>query len=617
MTIASKLKIFSLLILLISIAFGYSFSLTSGNLKDQRKVNNIIQAIIKNAFEFSIITNENILNQSPRIQAQWSNSHISLEALFEQASITLKHIDDKISLKKVMNNEVQAEEFLLWLVKKNNKNITLTKTQERKKSQTISQIHIHMQGMLSEASRMSQRSLNRLTTAEKQLEYRAALLIFIYFSLFILALLLVQRRIIRPIVDLQDNATKLALGDYDSRIPITGKDELSALAYSYNTLASEIKKKIEDVTDKSHRLSKSQKELILLNDNLQSMVDEQTGDLRNSENKQRAILDSMTDGVISLDKDFAIGNINPSVEKIFGYSSDDLVNRKLNFIISPTDNMTKHTEVFQEKKGHHKNGTTFPIEIALNGMIINDAIMYTCIVRDITERKRVEKMKDEFVSTVSHELRTPLTSIKGALSLVTSGALDDLPEKSNELLETASRNTERLMHLINDILDMQKIEAGKLEYNISQVDLMDAIEKSITDNLNYAKQYHVDIKTGDREEKVFVNIDPLRLAQIMSNLISNAAKFSKKNDTIMIHANIENEFAKVSVVDTGEGMPEEYFDKIFKKFSQHDASSTKEKGGTGLGLAITKQMIETMGGSINFTSALGKGTTFNIYIPIG
>lgn len=620
MTIASKLRIFSLLILIVSLAFGYSFWQTSKHLQSQRNINNLIQSIIKNTFEFSIITNEYITNRSTRVQTQWGNSHASLETLFSQASKTLHFNDDKISLKKIMSNEIQAEEFLTGLVikenTKNSNNHNHTQIQNRKTTQTISQIHVRIQGMLSEASRMSLRSLDRLTSAEQQLEYSSILLIFIYFSFFIVAFLLVQKKVIKPIVNLQDNARQLALGHYDSRIPVVGEDEVSALAKSYNTLASEIQKKINSLTDKSKRLTESQAELLTLNENLQDMVDEQTSDLRHSEHKQRAILESMTDGVITLDNEFIIKNINPAVTKIFGYSTEDLINRKMNFIISNLNTVTEQVNIFQEKEGHHKNGVAFPIESTLNGISVDDSIMYTCIVRDITERKRVEKMKDEFVSTVSHELRTPLTSIRGALSLVTSGVLDDLPEKTNELLETASRNTERLMHLINDILDMQKIEAGKLEYSFSQIGLMDAIEKSITDNLSYAKQYNIDIQVGDKVDDIIVKVDPLRLAQIMSNLLSNAAKFSHKNSTIYIHTNIENKFVKISVVDTGEGIPEEYIDKIFSKFSQHDASATKEKGGTGLGLAISKQMIEAMGGSIDFTSTLGKGTTFNIYIPV-
>ena len=610
MTIASKLKVSALLILLISLAFGYSFWQTSKQLQIQRNANNVIQAIIKNSFEFSIITNEYITNRSLRVQAQWENSRASLKALLTKAATVLYFNDDKISLKKIRTNEMQAEEFITKLILKENIK------EERKTTYTISQIRVRIQGMLSKASRMSQRSLKRLTAAEQQLEFTFTLLLLIYFSLFIVLFLLIQKNIIKPIITLQKNAKQLSLGDYASRIPVTGRDEISALAKSYNILATEIQKKITTITDKTKSLTISQQELIKLNDSLHSMVDEQTSDLINSENKQRAVLESLVDGVITLDDNFIITNINPAVTKIFGYSHEDIINRNINFLIPSLKDLSKEIDAFTEKKGLQKNGQSLPLEIVFNKMIIDDAVMHTCIVRDITERKRIDKMKTEFVSNVSHELRTPLTSIRGALGLVTSGVLDDFPEKAKELLETATRNTDRLMHLINDILDMQKIEAGKLDFSFSLIDLLDVIEKSITDNINYTKQYNVDIQLGTVSYDIIVKSDPIRLAQIMSNLLSNAAKFSDKNTTIFIHMIKEGRFAKVSVVDTGEGIPEDYFDKIFTKFSQNDASATREKGGTGLGLSISKQMIEAMGGKIDFTSALGKGSTFNIYIPL-
>ena len=614
MSIAAQLRIFTLLILIVSAGFGYSFWHTSKNLNVQRNVNNIIQAIIKNTFQFSSITNEYLATQNSRIQSQWANSHASLESTFAEAINNLGFEDDKISLNKIMTNEAQAEEFIMSLVEYINNDTS--KTHLRKVTQTISQIHIRVQGMLSEASRMSLRSLERLTAAEKQLERTSTLLIFIYFAFFIVAIFLVQRKILLPISNLNKNAHRLALGEYNSRIPVTGKNEISDLAEAYNTLANEIEKKINSLTDKSVRLTASQNELLQLNNNLQSMVEEQTSELRNNENKQRAILESMSDGLITIDSEFTIKSINPAITKLFNYTESTIVNQKINMIISDLKDVSKQSGIFYEKRGHNRNGTTFPIEIALNRMIIDDSIMYACTIRDITERKRVEKMKDEFVSTVSHELRTPLTSIRGALGLITSGALNDLPEKASELLDTAHRNTERLMNLINDILDMQKIEAGKLDFNSRQFVLQDAIHRSLTDNLHYAKEYNVNIMIGDSVEDVIVNIDPLRLAQVMSNLLSNAAKFSKENGTVFIHTTVDEHQAKISVVDSGEGIPKEYFDKIFHKFSQNDASSTKEKGGTGLGLAISKEMIQAMGGSIDFTSTAGQGSSFNIYIPL-
>lgn len=196
MTIAAKLRAFSLIMLLISVAFGYSFSQTSAHLKNQRTVNNIIQAIIKKTFEFSIITNEYIENKTPRIESQWGNTHASLEKLFTQASKTLYFHDDINSLKKIIANEVQAEELLLVLISKelNTQKYSQAPIHERKTTQMISQIRIRVQGILSETSRMSRRSLERLITAEQQLERTFSLLIFVYFSFFIISLVLIQKK---------------------------------------------------------------------------------------------------------------------------------------------------------------------------------------------------------------------------------------------------------------------------------------------------------------------------------------------------------------------------------------------------------------------------------------
>lgn len=346
------------------------------------------------------------------------------------------------------------------------------------------------------------------------------------------------------------------------------------------------------------------------------MVDEQTSDLRNSETRQRTILETMNDGVITLSKELLIKNTNFATNNIFGYSEEELIDKPINFLVTGLDDNKDHFKCYQEVEGHHKDHHPLPIEITLNEMDIDGVSMYTGIVRDITERKRAEKIKNEFVSTVSHELRTPLTSIRGSLGLVTGGVLGEIPEKAQDLLKTANRNTERLMNLINDLLDIQKIEAGKLEYSFSQVEVMDVIEKSVTDNLGYAEQYGVNIQLGDRADNVIVNTDPHRLSQIMANLISNAAKFSLRNGIVTIHSSIDDKFAKISVVDKGEGIPAEFHEKIFSKFSQNDSSATRQKGGTGLGLSITKKMIEKMGGKIDFTSIIGEGTTFNVYLPL-
>ncbi len=617
MSIASQIRSVTLLLLMLSIWFIYSFWETSNNLEHQRAVNQNVQALIKGAFELNIMTNEYIHAQNERISEQWDSSHLSIEALFVETGRLLSYDDDKLSLKKIMNNEVQVEALFYQLERViNNKKEKLGKIQRRKLNQIISQIQVQIQAMLSEASRMSRRSMERLSAAEVKLEHTAELLLFIFWPIFIFSIFLVNRKIIMPIVELQKSAEKLSSGDYGARIMVKGNNEVSALASAYNCLAEEIEKKIKSLTDKSNRLNESQDELLSLNDTLQQMVNDQTYDLRNSETRQRAILESMHDSVITLDDELNIKDVNPAVETMFGYSKEESIGKNMSFLVGHSSGNKSFSSDYVEALGKRKDGCTFPIEVSLNEMEIDNEIMYTCIVRDSTERKRADKLKTEFVGTVSHELRTPLTAIRGSLGLVNGGVFGDIPKKAQELLVTAARNTERLLNLINDLLDIQKIEAGKMEFHITRVELMDALQKSVTDNMAYAEQYNVDIQICEKPDEMIVNVDPHRFSQIMSNLLSNAAKFSPENDTVKIFVSNEGEFAKISVVDNGEGIPAEFHDKIFNKFSQNDSSTTRQKGGTGLGLAITRQMIEAMRGRIDFTSVEGKGTTFNIYLPI-
>jgi len=609
MTISFKLKTFSSVIIFVSLIFSYLFWQTSQNLQTHGEVNKLTQALIQNVLEFRVVTTEYLNNQHIQMKPQWKNSHTALKVLLNKISAKIYTDDGIKSLEKIISNHAQVDKFITRL----SSNISTIKYKE---DQIDPQIRLSIKTMLSEAYNMSKHSLNRLMETEQQLQNTSLLLFAIYILFFIVALAAIKLKILNPIINLQHSTEQLASGDYSIRIPESGKNEMSALTTSYNKLASEIQKKMNFLTQQSETLANSRKELLKLNTNLQSMVNEQTSVLKNSESKHRAILESMSDGIITLNNNFHIQEINSAITKIFGYTTKDTVNRKINFIISDLKGVKTNSDVFYEKQGLHKSGINFPIEITLNEMIVNNNIMYNCIVRNISERKITHRMQVEFVSNISHELRTPLTSIRGALGLVNSGVLKENPDKTEELLTTAYNNTERLMNVINDLLDMQKIEAGKLDFNIKQVNLTEAMKKVITENKIYARQYNVNIDFIETDSNLMINVDPQRFDQIMSNLLSNAVKFSYKNTSVLISTTIKGPYAKISVTDSGEGIPKDFFDTIFDKFTQNDASATRAKGGTGLGLAITKQMIESMAGAIDFSSIVGEGTTFNIYIPL-
>lgn len=329
-------------------------------------------------------------------------------------------------------------------------------------------------------------------------------------------------------------------------------------------------------------------------------------------------MDNIKDGVITMTDDYIVETCNPAVEKLWGYSSSEIVGRKLDFLINYDCDGVDNVTCFSKKEflGVKKDGQKFPIEIDISEIKVDDEKINLLTIRDITERIKVDKMKNEFISTVSHELRTPLTAIKGSLELIISGNLGHLPAKISKLIQIADNNCTRLVNLINDILDLEKITAGKYEFRFEILEINSIISQAIILNQPYADLFDIKIKAIKHVEESFVKADKTRLLQVFSNLIANAVKFSNPNGEINITSIIENDKVKVSVEDYGIGIPEEAKDKLFQSFSQVDSSDTRSRGGTGLGLSICKLILENMEGDINFVSEVGKGSTFFFTLPI-
>lgn len=235
--------------------------------------------------------------------------------------------------------------------------------------------------------------------------------------------------------------------------------------------------------------------------------------------------------------------------------------------------------------------------------------------QDITERKRVERIKSEFISTVSHELRTPLTSISAALAMMKGGKLGDFSAPVTKLLDIAHKNSVRLTHLINDLLDMDKLVAGKMHFDIQVHEVVPLVELALANNQSYADQYHVSLelqtaKSPTSETPPRVRVDALRFQQVLANLLSNAIKFSPVGATVTVVISEHPTQVRIAVMDQGPGIPEKFHAHIFQKFSQADSSDSRQKGGTGLGLAITLELMERMNGSIHFESSEGRGAIF-------
>lgn len=368
---------------------------------------------------------------------------------------------------------------------------------------------------------------------------------------------------------------------------------------------------------------------------IENLVKERTEQLAQTTRKAkkdeehiRAIVENSAEAIITIDSYGEIQSANPATEIIFGYKVNELIGNSISMLITPEErsmhatylkksklNETRILNKSREIIGYRKNGERFSMELNVSVMNVDDQRLYIGIMHDVSERKQAEVLKAEFVSTVSHELRTPLTSIKGSLGLVRSGELGTLPDAVNGMLDIAYSNCDRQIRLVNDLLDMEKIAAGKMDFKMMEVDLNEIIDTAVIENKEYGSTYNVTFKVQHTISPKKIYADEARIIQVLANLLSNAAKFSPQGSEVNINLQESGEYYQVCVTDTGPGIPENYRNKIFERFSQADSSDTRQKGGTGLGLCISKAIIEKHHGDLYFDTEIGSGTTFYFEIP--
>ena len=359
---------------------------------------------------------------------------------------------------------------------------------------------------------------------------------------------------------------------------------------------------------------------------------------------RQAILDSANFTIIATDTQGVISVFNEGAQRMLGYTSDEVVGKLTPAVLHVPSEVVARAKVLSAELGKEiepgfevfvvktrdgmpdenewtyvrKDGSRFPVLLSVTALIDKSGAIYGYlgIGHDITERKRMELMKREFISTVSHELRTPLTSIRGALGLVAGGATGALPDQARDLVNIAASNCDRLVRLVNDILDMEKIESGKMTFDMRLLEVSAMLTEAVAANQAFAAQHQATITIDGMLPALCVLGDHGRLVQVMNNLLSNAAKFTPPGGAVHVSLDRIEGQARLTVRDEGPGIPVSYQSRMFQKFTQADSSDTRQKGGTGLGLSIAKAIVEQHGGRISYQTAANKGTSFFVDLPL-
>ncbi|WP_336458915.1 PAS domain S-box protein [Frigidibacter sp. MR17.24] len=339
----------------------------------------------------------------------------------------------------------------------------------------------------------------------------------------------------------------------------------------------------------------------------------------------QATLDLAPVGMALLDEDCHMLHVNDALCRFTGYSAEELLSMRLATLIPPSRRVISETDRQRFRDGQikllqlerrvvRKNGgeAWAMLHISQQTSSRSDAVQFIVQVQDITERRQMEEMKSNFVATVSHELRTPLTSIKGGLSLVLGSMSLEMGDRAQRLLSIALKNCDRLTLLVNDILDMEKISSGQARFQQKNVGLADLLEQAVAINAAYGREHGVEFALAQPSDEAWIRVDVDRFQQVMSNLMSNAAKFSPKGSVVRVESELRDHRVFIRVIDRGPGIPEDFRDRIFMPFSQANNSDTREMGGTGLGLNITRQIIERMGGEIGYQNLPEGGCEFRV-----
>lgn len=405
------------------------------------------------------------------------------------------------------------------------------------------------------------------------------------------------KKFLQPVYSLRETMKAVKEGDLNQRAPIISVDEVGDLTVEFNNMTK--------------RLLQFERSTL--------------GQLLAEKTKSVTIVKSIADPIIVLDTNYRIILLNNACENIFNISEENVLNRHfleiinngelydyISYVNNSNCDDTEHKVIYLNADG---KDFYFNIIVSILKNAQDSAAGMVVLFQNITQLKQIEKVKSDFVATVSHEFKTPLTSIMIGISLVKDEKLGVLNERQRKVIDTIAEDSERLLELVNDLLNLSKLESGKSIFDIKSNSIEDIIDKSIKGFAEQAKTKDIYLHYRLEDKLPKVNVDADKITWTLNNLISNALRHTKHKDEIAVNAFVKHNKMCVIVTDTGEGIPKEYQEKIFDKFVQVPGQDSEMRG-TGLGLAIAREIIEAHGGEIWCISEFDHGSTFTFTLPI-
>lgn len=448
-----------------------------------------------------------------------------------------------------------------------------------------------------------------------------------------LAAWLLRQWITRPIESLTGAIETVRTGHYDQLPRLPRDPDFGRLVLAFRDMAGELEAREEELAE-THR-------------DLEKLVADRTRQLERSESGLRQILETVVDGIITADSDGQIRSFNPAAERMFGYAAEEVIGQPLSLLMPSPEagEHQAHVNAFlagqsdsdavgrgREVRGRHRDGRIFHLEVALSHARVGGEILFTGIVRDVTARheaeaalrrakedaERASRAKSDFLSAMSHELRTPLNAILGFAQLLEAGRTDPLTERQRSQVQYILKAGDHLLDLINEVLDLARIETGRLSVSIEEVSLGAALGESLAVIAPIADRRKITVTAPDADGLPAVRADFIRLKQVLLNLLSNAVKYNNEGGsvTVTVTDDGDDQPVGIAVADDGPGIPADRRDELFQPFNRLGAE-TSEVEGTGIGLALSKALIELMGGTIDVESGPGQGAVFRIRVPRG